>query len=641
MKINLKIVLPIYFLLAAIIIAFGYLTYYIDIQSKLVETQNQKFLKLNNLSQELLKEQEITEYNIIVYVLNQDPKSLEVIAQSDKNKEEDIAQILPLMDTQQSENLIQAYIDARKDIDKIRNDLLDSVKTGNRTLINEKYNTWNQRTQQIRETIKDIELYNLKSPTKVARNFESIGNGLTYIIILMIAFVVLAFVIFFFYIKQQIVTPIIKLSKYANEISKKNFSSIGEQKDFKDDEIGKLFKAFVHMSQNLEKYYSTLEQNVEDRTLELIKRTKELEIERKELIATKALDSAILSSVGDALCVIDTAGEITFVNEAFEKITGWKAEEALGGNFTELIPAENEKGLQVKNGERYISRILAGQNPENDFLNTVYYVRKDRTRFPVSSLVKRIVLGGKLVGAVKTFSDVTLLKTIDKAKTEFVSLAAHQLRTPLSAISWYTEMLLSGDAGEISSEHKKYLNRIHEANQRMIAMVKSFLSVSRIEMGTMQLRKEMIDVSELLQSVIEEQKRKLEVKNITLDFDYSQDLPKINIDPDRIRMVFQNLLSNAIKYSPEKETVKVSVSVDNEKRHMLIKFSDNGYGIPQEDKHKIFTKLFRAANVLEMATEGTGLGLYVVKNIVDVSGGEIWFESTEGVGTTFFLALPL
>jgi signal transduction histidine kinase len=118
-------------------------------------------------------------------------------------------------------------------------------------------------------------------------------------------------------------------------------------------------------------------------------------------------------------------------------------------------------------------------------------------------------------------------------------------------------------------------------------------------------------------------------------------MPKLFIDLRKVRMVFQNLLSNAIKYTPTNGKITIQTKTEPDKKQVLISFSDTGYGIPADEKDKIFTKLFRAKNVLEMSTDGTGLGLYVAKNILDNSGGKIWFESEENKGTTFFLTLPL
>ncbi len=240
---------------------------------------------------------------------------------------------------------------------------------------------------------------------------------------------------------------------------------------------------------------------------------------------------------------------------------------------------------------------------------------------------------------------------IDKAKTEFVSLASHQLRTPLTAISWYTEMILSGDIGKVPPEQRKYLEEIYQSNKRMIELVNTLLNVSHIELGTFTGKPVQTDIRRLVDSVLLEQKPKIKEKRITFIQKLNKNVPLFSIDPKFLRMIFQNLLSNAVAYTPLGGEIKLSISLvsssqqapnrKSTKNSILIKISDTGYGIPQTQQNKIFTKLFRADNVKEKDTEGTGLGLYIVKSIVESAGGKIWFESRENKGTTFFVELPL
>jgi signal transduction histidine kinase len=275
----------------------------------------------------------------------------------------------------------------------------------------------------------------------------------------------------------------------------------------------------------------------------------------------------------------------------------------------------------------------------------------------VSSIVAPVVLDSKIVGAVEVFRDITKEKEIDKAKTEFVSLASHQLRTPLSTVSWYSEMLLAGDVGEVTPEQKKYLEEIYHGNQRMVDLVNTLLDVSRIEMGTFIVESKPTDIVKLAQGVIEEHKLQIREKRIHFSYSSGKNIPSIKADPKILRMVVHNLLSNAIKYTPEGGRVAVSIflkKVNNKfsklnnpkdkegsENSVLFKIIDSGYGIPEDQQDKIFTKLFRADNVVGKDTEGTGLGLYIAKSIVEQSGGRIWFESSEKKGTTFYVDLPL
>ena len=378
--------------------------------------------------------------------------------------------------------------------------------------------------------------------------------------------------------------------------------------------------------------HETLEKKVFERT--------------KDLEQIKAKDEAILVSIGDGLVVVDAKGEVLMVNKAFEELLGWKNKEVVGRLMTEVAPREDEEGERVPFNERILSQVLAGKKVTTTTTTTTvvlpvfYYVRKDQTRFPASSIVTPFAIDGQIIGAVEIFRDITREKEIDKAKTEFVSLASHQLRTPLSTVNWYAEMLLAGDVGKVTPEQKKYLDEVYRSNQRMVKLVNDLLNVSRLELGVFAIEPELTDVVKITQSVIDEQKPQINEKKIKLLPSFENNISLMQADTKLLRMVVQNLLSNAIKYTPEGGTIKISLSLDKERKNVQIKISDTGYGIPKNQQDKIFTKLFRADNVREKDTEGTGLGLYIVKSIVGQLGGKIWFESNENKGTTFYVTLP-
>ncbi len=395
---------------------------------------------------------------------------------------------------------------------------------------------------------------------------------------------------------------------------------------------------------------------------------KELIQQGKVAGEAKAKDEAILSSIGDGMIATDQNARVIFMNEAAEKLIGWKREEVIGKLWFEVVPMEDDKGNTIPDDKRpIIQAIFHGKSTTTTTTTTTttsiyYFVRKDKTKFPVAVTATPIILNGKVIGAIGIYRDITHEKEIDKAKTEFVSLASHQLRTPLSTINWYTEMLLSGDAGEVNENQKKYLEEAYNASKRMVELVNSLLNVSRLEMGTFVVEPELTDVMALAKSVADELKLLADQKKISLKLSCVDNLPKIQADPKLLRMVLSNLLSNSVKYTPEKGEVKMDLSVvkGNGKvgnkqipaDSLLCTVADTGYGIPKSQQDKIFTKLFRADNVREKDAEGTGLGLYIVKSIIDHSNGMIWFESVEnkpaspktasrGGGTTFYVILPL
>ena len=258
-----------------------------------------------------------------------------------------------------------------------------------------------------------------------------------------------------------------------------------------------------------------------------------------------------------------------------------------------------------------------------------------------------------VLGAFVIFIELLIKKTVvevDTAKSEFVSLASHQLRTPPTAIAWITERLLGGKVGELNNKQKEYFEDIRRSNQRIIELVNALLNVSRIELGVFKVEPVPADIKVLVRGLVEEVKIMLAAKRLKLREKYAAQSLVIPVDVDLFRTVIQNLLINAINYTPEGGEITVEVSLGHkgevfggrkiEENSCLVRVSDTGYGIPQDQQDKIFTKLFRADNVKKKHTDGTGLGLYIVKSILDPSGGSIQFTSAENKGSTFLVTIP-
>lgn len=363
----------------------------------------------------------------------------------------------------------------------------------------------------------------------------------------------------------------------------------------------------------------------------------------RALEQAKAKDEALLSSIGDGVFATDIQGKIIFINQVALHKLKWKStDQILGLRATDAIRMEDESGVEIAPSIRPLTQVLRGKPGQNTPLSAVgkyYYVRADKTRFPAAITVSPVLVEGEAVGAIEVFRDITKEKEVDQAKTDFVSLASHQLRTPLSTINWYSEMLLAGDAGKISREQRKYIEEIYRGNQRMVALVSDLLSVSRIEVGTFTVDPEPTNILELAKQIISDLEPRIFKRKIGLAEHYDDDIPLMNIDPKLTGIVIDNLLSNAIKYTPEAGHIDFTIRKQENAVHISVK--DNGYGIPAQQQDKIFGKLFRADNIRDKETDGTGLGLYITKAIVDYSGGKIWFESVENKGSVFNVSLPL
>jgi len=274
-------------------------------------------------------------------------------------------------------------------------------------------------------------------------------------------------------------------------------------------------------------------------------------------------------------------------------------------------------------------------------MNGVYHITKflndnPQLIFVAELVVVIITLGiGKLV-----INQLEQMARLNKMKNEFISVASHQLRTPLSAMRWQAELLISKMSEGLDEKQMEKINNIDMLSLRMTRLVNDLLDVARIDQGRMKLEIKEVDVIPILKSILEETIKPLaSEKNVKIVFDENRSCSKIMTDEDKIRLVFENLLSNAVKYTLEKGEVEIKCSVKEES--VLFEVRDTGIGIPYSQQGQVFSKFFRSSNVARYQTEGTGLGLYIAKSIIEQTGGKIWFESEENVGTTFFFTLPL
>ncbi len=232
------------------------------------------------------------------------------------------------------------------------------------------------------------------------------------------------------------------------------------------------------------------------------------------------------------------------------------------------------------------------------------------------------------------------LERIDQMKSEIISIVAHQLRTPLSAVKWTLKMLSDGDSGAVSPEQKTMLMKAYDSNERMIALVNDMLSADRMESGKFRYRFFPIQLEDLIENVVTEILPKANDRGVGVRFlRPAQNLPRVTIDPDKIREVLQNLIDNAIKYSRRGGTVVIGLQ--REAGVLLCSVADQGIGIPKAEQEKIFGRFFRAQNALRVETDGSGLGLFIVRGIIQRHGGTVGFESVEGKGTTMLIRLPL
>ncbi len=357
--------------------------------------------------------------------------------------------------------------------------------------------------------------------------------------------------------------------------------------------------------------------------------------ENRKIAEARARTDAILSSIGDGVIAITDRGEVSFINTQALSMLGLVEADVLGKHLIHAVLAYDEKNQLPLERHPMQQSLLKGVKTSA----TLYFCKKDGSKFPVSVTTSPVFLMGALIGGVLVFRDITHEKDVDRMKTEFISLASHQLRTPLSAMKWFAEILLSGDTGKMTEEQEETVKKIYISNERMIDLVNSLLNISRIESGRIIIDPRPTDLSKLVSEVLIELTPKIEKKKHHVVTSVHASLPLINIDPRLVRHVYLNLLTNAIKYTPEGGEIHIIISRNADS--LVSQITDNGMGIPAAQQNKVFQKFFRAENVSRVETDGSGLGLYLIKSIVDASGGKIWFTSEVGKGSTFWFSLPL
>ncbi|MBU0661172.1 PAS domain S-box protein [Patescibacteria group bacterium] len=432
----------------------------------------------------------------------------------------------------------------------------------------------------------------------------------------------------------------------------------GNYKEKINEEVGKIFElsrlvhSFNVLVQGIVQSKKNIDKVVVDQTNRLAEQTQDLEDQKVAILniledVEEERDKSVLlandlkkfqlavEEASDHIVITDADGIVLYANNAVERITGFSREEVLGQKAGS--PANWGGNMDQKT---YIELWKTAKDNKKSFEGAFKNRRKSGEEYIAKASITPVLNNrGEVIFFVGIERDITQEKLVDQAKTEFVSLASHQLRTPLSAINWYAEMLLNGDAGHLTVEQSQYVQEIYRGNQRMVELVNSLLNVSRLELGTFLIEPTSLQLIDIAKEALEEIEIQAAQKKIKIETTFPKKLAKMNLDKKLTYMIFQNLLSNAVKYN--QEGGKVSLTIKADKKYVQIIIADNGLGIPKSQHDKIFSKLFRADNVRETDTEGTGLGLYIIKSILDQVNGKISFVSAKDKGTTFHVFIPI
>lgn len=365
----------------------------------------------------------------------------------------------------------------------------------------------------------------------------------------------------------------------------------------------------------------------------------------RQLQLEKNEDEALLSSIGDGVVATDNCGRIMFANRAFSDLFDLANTELINRNLDSVVPLVDDGGRKVPIEKRPLGLILYSMKNTQKIMKTdqFSFKRKDKVIIRLLITASPIINKGRITGVIGIYRDITKEKDLERTKSELISFAAHQLRTPLTTLGLTTELLYSGKK-KIDKETRENLNYLKQDIDSMAHLVNTFLNVSRVETGRLKINPELDDVKLMIKEMVNRAKKVAKQKEITIIETYANHMPYIKVDQNIFNTIIENLLMNSIKYTPENGQVVVKATTLP--KNLLVEIVDSGPGIPASEHGKVFDSMFRGST--SHGAEGLGLGLYIVRSMIKQCGGKVWFESpspyhinSDIIGTTFYFSLPL
>jgi len=353
----------------------------------------------------------------------------------------------------------------------------------------------------------------------------------------------------------------------------------------------------------------------------------------QQLAHEKRRLDAIIQNSADGVMILDTQCRIRVFNHALEEMTGWAADEALGQPCSRVLALKDRQGKDICEAQCP----LLQTEPEEPL-----YVEGDIKRPDGSVVTAGITYSplydkeGHLVSVIANVRDITRFREAEEMKSTFVSVISHELKSPVSIIKGYADTLRREDAQWDADTLKQGLAVIAEESERLNRLIDNLLDASRLQASTFKLELSYVQVDKLAEKVMEEFRVQSNEHMFTLDF--PSDFPAVQGDTERLRQVLANLLSNAIKYSPRGGLIRTGGWADDDWIYVYV--ADEGIGIPQSEQEHIFERFYRVESPLSRRTEGTGLGLYLCKEVIEAHGGKIWVQSEPGKGAKFIFKLP-
>ena len=341
--------------------------------------------------------------------------------------------------------------------------------------------------------------------------------------------------------------------------------------------------------------------------------------------------SAILQSLSDGLVVTDWQTNIVLFNSKAASLFGLTLAKTVGHPVSECIKSDELLSFFMRaiKSDSSLTPLMAGEEP-------VIKVGEKAVRVHVDPVRNET---GTAIGAACLFHDVTSISAMDKLRDDFLSMVSHELKAPLSSLLMQISVVLDGLAGDLSAKQSDLLGKAKEKTKGMITLVNDILDYRRIQEGKSIQKSENLDMAEILRRTVELMRLSAEEKGITMTCEIAEELPSFSGDRGGMEAIFVNLISNAIKYTPKGGNVNVTLNKTG--KDIRLRVADNGIGIPPGDIDRIFEKFYRIKTEETRSISGSGLGLSIVKGIVDAHRGSVRAESEVGKGTTFDISLPV
>jgi PAS domain S-box-containing protein len=344
---------------------------------------------------------------------------------------------------------------------------------------------------------------------------------------------------------------------------------------------------------------------------------------------------ALFMSIGEGAIVTDTNARISRINQAALNILGFKEKELIGKWFPGVIIAEDAQGNQLANIERPMGQAFLTGKPVS---GRTYYRRKDGSRVPVFLTVSPVMMGGKPVGAIEVFRDISADMALERAKDEFVAIASHQLRTPATAVKQYVGLLLEGYSDPLTANQRLFLERAYESNERQLHIVQEILKITQLDLEKVIMKPKATDIRKIAREAVDTLQGNFDRKQQKVIIKEPAEPLMAVVDGEQLKIAVENLLENASNYTMPKKTLTVICRSLRDRTRIVVK--DEGVGIESQDFPKLFQKFSRIPNPLSVEIGGTGLGLYWAAKIIHLHGGYIHVSSVPGKGSKFTINIP-